>query len=171
MAPQNEEKTLIYVLSKRPEEPADIVIPSPPSTPPSKPEVYFIKYQARRESVVDGGSAGGGAGADGNLGLGGAGVDGSIGLGGAGVGGNIGVGGAGVGGNIGSSAGVRILVDEGAGDHGGQIGGQDSEGHEETAGVVVDGTSGHHAAIHHHHVNAVVAPSSNYGPPSKSGHY
>lgn len=43
----DEEKTLVYVLIKRPEDPPDIVIPTPPSTPPSKPEVYFIRYKTQ----------------------------------------------------------------------------------------------------------------------------
>lgn len=48
--PQNEEKTLVYVLVKKPEEQPDIVIPTPAPTQPSKPEVYFIKYQTQKES-------------------------------------------------------------------------------------------------------------------------
>ncbi|KAI5631867.1 hypothetical protein NE865_15426 [Phthorimaea operculella] len=36
--PQNEEKTLVYVLVKKPEEQPDIVIPTPAPTQPSKPE-------------------------------------------------------------------------------------------------------------------------------------
>ncbi|XP_035778354.1 titin-like [Anopheles albimanus] len=49
--PQNEEKTLVYVLHKKPEEPEDIVIPTPPPTKPSKPEVYFIKYKTQKEKT------------------------------------------------------------------------------------------------------------------------
>ncbi|EDV92804.1 extensin [Drosophila grimshawi] len=49
--PQNEEKTLIYVLHKKPDQDQDIVIPSPPPTKPSKPEVYFIKYKTKKEEV------------------------------------------------------------------------------------------------------------------------
>ena len=45
--PQNEEKTLVYVLVKKPDEPAPIEIPEAPVTPPSKPEVYFIKYKTQ----------------------------------------------------------------------------------------------------------------------------
>ncbi|XP_037977974.2 FK506-binding protein 5 [Plutella xylostella] len=48
--PQNEEKTLVYVLVKKPEEQPDIVIPTPAPTQPSKPEVYFIKYQTQKEN-------------------------------------------------------------------------------------------------------------------------
>lgn len=47
----DEEKTLVYVLIKRPENPPDIVIPTPPSTPPSKPEVYFIRYKTQVSNV------------------------------------------------------------------------------------------------------------------------
>ncbi|XP_021708263.1 pollen-specific leucine-rich repeat extensin-like protein 1 isoform X1 [Aedes aegypti] len=46
---QNEEKTLVYVLHKKPEEPEEIVLPTPPPTKPSKPEVYFIKYKTQKE--------------------------------------------------------------------------------------------------------------------------
>lgn len=50
-APQNEEKTLIYVLHKKPESQPDIVIPTPAPTKPSKPEVYFIKYKTKKEEA------------------------------------------------------------------------------------------------------------------------
>ena len=50
-APQNEEKTLIYVLHKKPEAQPDIVIPTPAPTKPSKPEVYFIKYKTKKEEA------------------------------------------------------------------------------------------------------------------------
>lgn len=45
---QNEEKTLVYVLVKKPEEQQDIIIPTAAPTQPSKPEVYFIKYKVRQ---------------------------------------------------------------------------------------------------------------------------
>lgn len=45
--PLDEEKTLVYVLVKKPEDPPKLVIPTPPSTPPSKPEVYFIRYKTQ----------------------------------------------------------------------------------------------------------------------------
>lgn len=48
--PQNEEKTLVYVLVKKPEEQQEIVIPTSAPTQPSKPEVYFIKYKTQKES-------------------------------------------------------------------------------------------------------------------------
>ncbi|XP_013105828.1 uncharacterized protein LOC106085906 [Stomoxys calcitrans] len=50
-APQNEEKTLIYVLHKKPEAHTDIVIPTPAPTKPSKPEVFFIKYKTKKEEA------------------------------------------------------------------------------------------------------------------------
>lgn len=43
--PQNEEKTLVYVLVKKPEEAPEITIPTPAPTQPAKPEVYFIRYK------------------------------------------------------------------------------------------------------------------------------
>ncbi|XP_030371118.1 early nodulin-75 [Scaptodrosophila lebanonensis] len=49
--PQNEEKTLIYVLHKKPELDQDIIIPTPAPTKPSKPEVYFIKYKTKKEEA------------------------------------------------------------------------------------------------------------------------
>ncbi|XP_050664541.1 uncharacterized protein LOC126965118 [Leptidea sinapis] len=47
--PQNEEKTLVYVLVKKPDEQPDIVIPTPAPTQPSKPEVYFIRYKTQKQ--------------------------------------------------------------------------------------------------------------------------
>ena len=46
---QDEQKTLIYVLVKKPEPEPEIHIPTPPPTPPSKPEVYFIRYRTKTE--------------------------------------------------------------------------------------------------------------------------
>lgn len=46
---QDEEKTLIYVLVKKPEEAPDIVLPTQAPTQPSKPEVYFIRYKTQKE--------------------------------------------------------------------------------------------------------------------------
>lgn len=43
----HEEKTLIYVLHKKPEV-EDIATPTPAPTQPSKPEVYFIKYRNKK---------------------------------------------------------------------------------------------------------------------------
>lgn len=49
LQPQNEEKTLVYVLVKRPEEQPEIFIPTPAPTQPSKPEVYFIRYKTQKQ--------------------------------------------------------------------------------------------------------------------------
>lgn len=52
---KDEEKTIIYVLVKRPEEAAQITIPTVAPPTPSKPEVYFIRYKAQKETkAVDG---------------------------------------------------------------------------------------------------------------------
>ncbi|CAH1099584.1 unnamed protein product [Psylliodes chrysocephalus] len=86
LAAQNQEKTIIYVLVKKPEAGADISIPTIAPTQPSKPEVYFIKYKAKNE-VVGGGT--------------------SIGTSGSSIGGTTGIGGpietGSSGSNIGSS--------------------------------------------------------------------
>lgn len=42
---QDEHKTLVYVLVKKPEEQPEIEIPVQSTTEPSKPEVFFIKYK------------------------------------------------------------------------------------------------------------------------------
>ncbi|KAG5674141.1 hypothetical protein PVAND_004126 [Polypedilum vanderplanki] len=56
---QNEEKTLIYVLVKKPEDLAAGPGPAPvPQLPVSKPEVYFIKYKTQKDSSSAGASAG-----------------------------------------------------------------------------------------------------------------
>lgn len=47
---QDEQKTLIYVLVKKPEETPDFDIPTPAPTKPSKPEVYFIRYKTQKEA-------------------------------------------------------------------------------------------------------------------------
>ncbi|EFN79816.1 hypothetical protein EAI_11022 [Harpegnathos saltator] len=46
----DEEKTLIYVLVKKPEEAPDVVLPTQAPTQPSKPEVYFIRYKTQKET-------------------------------------------------------------------------------------------------------------------------
>lgn len=46
MLPQNEEKTLVYVLVKKPDPQPDFEPPTSAPTQPSKPEVYFIRYKA-----------------------------------------------------------------------------------------------------------------------------
>lgn len=79
--PQNEEKTLVYVLVKKPEEQQDIVIPTAAPTQPSKPEVYFIKYKTQKESQggypssIGGGSGGLDLSGPGPIGGGGSGID------------------------------------------------------------------------------------------------
>jgi len=64
LAQQNQEKTIVYVLVKKPDEIGDINIPAVPPTQPSKPEVYFIKYKTQSTgnagvsaSQIGGGSA------------------------------------------------------------------------------------------------------------------
>jgi hypothetical protein len=48
---QNSEKTLIYVLVKKPEDISNFEAPEPSSPlAPSKPEVYFIKYKTQKEA-------------------------------------------------------------------------------------------------------------------------
>lgn len=49
---QNQEKTLIYVLVKRPEDAPQITIPTAKPTLPSKPEVYFIKYKTQKHTTA-----------------------------------------------------------------------------------------------------------------------
>lgn len=56
--PQNEEKTLVYVLVKKPEEAPEINIPTPAPTQPSKPEVYFIRYKTQKEAAAAAGGVG-----------------------------------------------------------------------------------------------------------------
>lgn len=46
----NEEKTIVYVLVKNPEESETINVEAPPPVLPSKPEVYFIKYKTQKEA-------------------------------------------------------------------------------------------------------------------------
>ncbi|RZC41317.1 DUF243 domain containing protein, partial [Asbolus verrucosus] len=47
---QTEEKTLVYVLVKKPDEPSAISLPTVTSTQPTKPEVYFIRYKTRKST-------------------------------------------------------------------------------------------------------------------------
>lgn len=47
--PQNEEKTLVYVLSKKPDTQQDIIVQPQVQTKPSKPEVFYIKYKTKSE--------------------------------------------------------------------------------------------------------------------------
>lgn len=48
--PKHEEKTVVYVLSKKPDINQDIQIPEQPVTEPTKPEVFFIKYKTPEEA-------------------------------------------------------------------------------------------------------------------------
>jgi Domain of unknown function (DUF243) len=49
--PQNEEKTIVYVLSKKPEDVNDAgELPTPPPAVTSKPEVFFVKYKNQQEA-------------------------------------------------------------------------------------------------------------------------
>ncbi|XP_026761216.1 uncharacterized protein LOC113520151 [Galleria mellonella] len=53
---QNEEKTIVYVLVKKPENiQQDVVIPKVDQKPPAKPEVFFVKYNNKEDSqtVID----------------------------------------------------------------------------------------------------------------------
>lgn len=48
--PQNQEKTIVYVLSKKPEFDQTVQLPEPTPTEPSKPEVFFVKYKTQEEA-------------------------------------------------------------------------------------------------------------------------
>lgn len=50
--PQNEEKTIVYVLSKKPQFNQNIQLPEQPVTEPSKPDVFFIKYKTAEEAAA-----------------------------------------------------------------------------------------------------------------------
>lgn len=50
--PQDEHKTLVYVLVKKPEPLPQIEIPKVKPTEPSKPEVFFIKYKADEDKTA-----------------------------------------------------------------------------------------------------------------------
>ncbi|KAF7265224.1 hypothetical protein GWI33_021333 [Rhynchophorus ferrugineus] len=87
----NEEKTLVYVLVKKPEAPGDITLPAVASPPPSKPEVYFIRYKTKSQAA--GGAIGAAAGVVSNVvNVGSAGSSSSVSVTGHGVG-NAGIGG------------------------------------------------------------------------------
>ncbi|CAH4038325.1 hyphally regulated cell wall protein 3-like [Pieris brassicae] len=47
---QNEEKTIVYVLVKKPEDVKNIALPKFESKAPTKPEVFFIKYNDKSDS-------------------------------------------------------------------------------------------------------------------------
>lgn len=48
--PPTEEKTIVYVLSKKPTLDQNIQLPEPAPTEPSKPDVFFIKYKTQQEA-------------------------------------------------------------------------------------------------------------------------
>lgn len=50
--PPNEEKTIVYVLSKKPTFNQNIQLPEQPVTEPSKPDVFFIKYKTAEEAAA-----------------------------------------------------------------------------------------------------------------------
>lgn len=47
---QNEEKTVVYVLVKRPEDGPQVNVQASSASKPAKPEVYFIKYRTKEEA-------------------------------------------------------------------------------------------------------------------------
>ena len=51
-AQSNEEKTIVYVLVKKPDDVPEIAFPTPASTIPSKPEVYFIRYKTEESTTT-----------------------------------------------------------------------------------------------------------------------
>jgi hypothetical protein len=51
-AQSNEEKTIVYVLVKKPDDAPEISLPTPASTVPSKPEVYFIRYKTEESTTT-----------------------------------------------------------------------------------------------------------------------
>ncbi|KAJ2954307.1 hypothetical protein O0L34_g2559 [Tuta absoluta] len=46
----NEEKTIVYVLVKKPEEQQQVIVPKVEQKAPTKPEVFFIKYNNKADS-------------------------------------------------------------------------------------------------------------------------
>lgn len=52
--PLSEEKTIVYVLVRKPDNLPEIVMPTPASTSPSKPEVYFIRYKTEQSTSSPG---------------------------------------------------------------------------------------------------------------------
>lgn len=50
IVPPNEDKTIIYVLSKKPEQNENIELPPTPTTEAIKPDVFFIKYKSEQEA-------------------------------------------------------------------------------------------------------------------------
>ncbi|KAJ8687713.1 hypothetical protein QAD02_023507 [Eretmocerus hayati] len=102
---QDEQKTLIYVLVKKPEDAPEFTLPTAAPTQPSKPEVYFIKYKTQKEGGANlgPGIGGGHGGLDNGLGGPDSGLGG--GLGGPGLGGGPSSGGIGGGPGAGGPSG------------------------------------------------------------------
>lgn len=50
VVPPTEEKTIVYVLSKKPTLDQNVQFPEPAPTEPSKPDVFFIKYKTQQEA-------------------------------------------------------------------------------------------------------------------------
>jgi hypothetical protein len=48
--PPPKQKTIVYILVPRIEPPEPIIVPTHAPTPPSKPEVYFIRYKAPKKN-------------------------------------------------------------------------------------------------------------------------
>lgn len=86
---------------KKPDDAPEISIPTAAPTPPSKPEVYFIRYKAQRESTAAGGLAVGGATAHGGA-IGGGAIGGGA-IGGGAIGGG-GITGGGISGSVSSGS-------------------------------------------------------------------
>lgn len=52
LQPPDEEKTLVYVLVKKPDPLPELILPKPATTIPTKPEVYFIRYKTQKDENV-----------------------------------------------------------------------------------------------------------------------
>ncbi|XP_039453462.1 homeotic protein female sterile-like [Culex pipiens pallens] len=49
--PQNEEKTIVYVLHQKPEHRQEVIVQKPEPAKQNKPEVFFIKYKNQKQQV------------------------------------------------------------------------------------------------------------------------
>ena len=67
---QGQQKTLVYVLTRKPDSTSDVRIRGPSPTQPAKPEVYFIRYTGEGGSSGGAGGFGGSSGGAGGFGLG-----------------------------------------------------------------------------------------------------
>ena len=70
LPPQDQEKTLIYVLSKKPDLQQSLVLSTPAPTAPAKPEVFFVRYKTNTQQAINslqGQGLGQGQGADNTL--------------------------------------------------------------------------------------------------------